>query len=86
MIGRYTTWGPVRGCCWHAHQTQEAAERCAEQDARWCTGRGAYSDREVREVDSAAEVRSHDRRCGPGRRPEPWDGADEELEALRSEL
>jgi hypothetical protein len=44
--------GPVRGDCGHKHRTHEAAEACADKDARACRslGGGAYSDRVVVEV------------------------------------
>ena len=49
---RYTTWGSVRGCCGHAHKTQESAQACASKDHRACRslGGGAYSDRSVRVI------------------------------------
>ena len=40
----YTTWGPVRGCCNHAHQTPETAMKCLAQDRRGCKNQGGYSD------------------------------------------
>jgi hypothetical protein len=47
MTARYTTYGPVRDQCGHAHETYEAAKRCARRDQSGCASQGAYSDRLV---------------------------------------
>ena len=47
----YTTDGPVRGCCNHAHRSLETAQRCADQDAKDCSRHGGYSDRSVTRTD-----------------------------------
>lgn len=46
----YTTDGPVRGCCGHAHRTEEAAEACLDRDSRACHRQGGYSDRSVKRL------------------------------------
>lgn len=67
----WTTWGPVRGCCDHAHKSPEAAARCRDRDARACHSQSAadrcYSDREVRVVANLADLRSYGTIRGPGR-------------------
>lgn len=65
---RYTTWGPVRGCCGHRHRTIRAASACCDRDHRDVVrghGETAYSDREVR-VLRDGDTLSHDVRRGPG--------------------
>lgn len=62
----FTTWGSVRGDCGHAHRTIEAAEACRSRDSRGCRSQGGYSDREIRALESPAEVREYDVRRGPG--------------------
>jgi hypothetical protein len=49
LAATFTASGPVRGSCGHAHRSQEAAERCAQNDAAACRrqGGGAYSDRKA---------------------------------------
>lgn len=63
----YTTWGSVRSDCGHEHRTMDAAERCLERDQRACRrlGGGAYSDRELREIDRG-EIHSYSVLTGPG--------------------
>ena len=46
----FTTSGPVRGCCGHAHRTEESAEACRDRDSRACQRRGGYSDRSVKRL------------------------------------
>lgn len=46
--------GDVRGRCPHKHQTEAAAQACAERDQRACRalpGGGSYSDRIPVEVE-----------------------------------
>lgn len=43
----YTTYGSVRGCCGHNHDSLNDAESCLESDRKWCGSQGGYSDREV---------------------------------------
>jgi hypothetical protein len=43
----YTTYGSVRGCCGHKHQTLTAAQKCLSRDQAGCRSQGGYSDREV---------------------------------------
>lgn len=62
----YTTWGPVRGDCGHAHRTVEAAKQCIARDAAGCRSQGGYSDRSVRRIDSLDELRNYDVTRGPG--------------------
>ncbi len=61
----FTTWGPVRGCCDHEHDTPEAAEACRSEDAAGCRRQGGYSDRVIREID--AGWRRYDVTRGPGK-------------------
>ncbi|MFO7253447.1 MAG: hypothetical protein DIU60_022110 [Actinomycetes bacterium] len=61
----YTTWGPVRDCCGHEHDTMDEAEACIAADARGCRAQGGYSDRQVREVEGY--WRNYDVTRGPGR-------------------
>ncbi len=68
----YTTWGPVRGDCGHAHKTWMAASACLTKDAAGCAKQGGYSDREVRQIESKDELRSYDVTRGPGQRMK-WD-------------
>ena len=64
----YTTWGSVRGCCGHAHKSQEAAQVCADKDHRDCKfWGGGYSDREVRIIESRKDLEDYDVTKGPGR-------------------
>lgn len=63
----YTTWGSVRGCCGHAHESQDAAEKCIARDHRGCASQGGYSDREVRIIESRKELEEYDVTKGPGR-------------------
>jgi hypothetical protein len=44
----FTTWGPVRGCCGHAHRSIAAAVQCKQRDYAGCRRQGGYSDRQVR--------------------------------------
>ena len=70
MQGRapyYTTWGPVRGGCGHAHQTLETAERCLRRDQAGCADQAGYSDRAVRRIGTREEARAYDVTRGPGR-------------------
>jgi hypothetical protein len=46
----YSTYGSVRGCCGHRHQTADAVQRCADRDQARCASQGGYSDRSVCEV------------------------------------
>lgn len=62
----YTTWGPVRGGCGHAHRSIEAAERCLEKDQRGCASQGGYSDRSIRRIEKREEATSYDVTRGPG--------------------
>jgi hypothetical protein len=64
----YTTWGPVRGCCNHAHQTPGTAMKCLAQDRRGCKKQGGYSDRQVRRISTMRDLRFFDVQNGPGER------------------
>jgi hypothetical protein len=66
MSERYTTWGPVRGDCGHAHTMPMAAERCIERDRAGCEYQGGYSDRHVRVISDESELASYDTTRGPG--------------------
>jgi hypothetical protein len=74
----FTTWGSVRGCCGHEHETYGQAETCMMADAIGCRSAGGGSDRQVREVDG--DWRSYDVTRGPGYtvvrcgEPSPWPG------------
>jgi len=75
----FTTWGPVRGCCGHAHRTREAAEACIDRDDRGCKagcGRDAYSDRGVRVIDHRDPLEAFSTTQGPGRRLRPNEGGE----------
>lgn len=69
----YTTWGPVRGCCGHYHQSTETAQRCLDADASGCQGQGGYSDRHIRAITTRADVRRYDVTMGPGQAVEDQD-------------
>lgn len=73
-MSRYTTWGPVRGDCGHAHDTLASAEQCIAGDADGCAAQGGFSDREVRVIRDGAELERYDVTRGPG---EPMALADE---------
>lgn len=62
----YTTWGSVRGCCGHAHESEDAAGRCLAADRDGCASQGGYSDRTIREIGSRSELESYDVTRGPG--------------------
>lgn len=40
----FTTWGPVRGCCGHEHDTMDEAEACRVADARGCRSQGEVQE------------------------------------------
>lgn len=63
----FTTWGPVRGCCGHAHINRDAAERCIEKDHAGCRSQGGYSDRHIRAIESREEITNYDVTRGPGK-------------------
>lgn len=67
----YTTWGPIRGGCGHAHRTIEAARRCVEKDVRTHRRRGGFSDRLVVFIEARSCLASYDVTRGPGR----WAGS-----------
>ena len=50
-MSKYTTKGPVRGCCGHEHRSIETAFRCLVSDQSSCRRGGGYSDRSVVRVD-----------------------------------
>jgi hypothetical protein len=58
----YTTWGPVRGCCGHAHMHGPEAEDCLAAE------RQAFpdTDRELRIIPGKAALRNFDPVEGPG--------------------
>lgn len=43
----FTTYGSVRGCCGHRHETRDGADKCLALDQAGCASQGGYSDREV---------------------------------------
>jgi hypothetical protein len=43
----YSTYGSVRGCCGHRHQSMGAAEKCLAHDQAGCRSQGGYSDRSI---------------------------------------
>lgn len=49
----YTTKGPVRGGCGHAHRTLRAALACLRADRRGCERVRGYSDRDVYHTDGS---------------------------------
>lgn len=62
----YTTWGPVRGCCGHAHRTLQAAYECFCADVNGCATQGGYSDRDIHRIEDRDELRNFDVTQGPG--------------------
>lgn len=66
MSPRYTTWGPVRGDCGHVHRSEETADRCLAADRAGCAAQGGYSDREIRAIQSRADLARYDVTAGPG--------------------
>jgi len=63
----FTTWGPKRQGCEHAHRTSAAAQLCLEDDREKCREKGIESDREIRKIESTLEALSFDEEKGPGR-------------------
>ena len=53
----YTTIGPVRHGCGHAHHTVSTAARCLARDQRACKSQRGYSDRAIYEY--ARSGRNH---------------------------
>ena len=49
----FTTYGELRGCCGHAHRTEETAEICRRRDIFGCFRQGEYSDRKVYDLATA---------------------------------
>lgn len=47
----FSTYGSVRGCCGHRHETRQAADKCLAKDQAGCKSQGGYSDRSVVLVD-----------------------------------
>ena len=47
----YTTIGPVRGNCGHAHRSIRTAVACLAADSAGCRRQGGYSDRQVKHSD-----------------------------------
>lgn len=43
----FTTYGPVRGCCGHKHESRQEADRCLQNDQEGCRSQRGYSDRSV---------------------------------------
>jgi hypothetical protein len=43
----FTTYGSVRGCCGHRHETRQSADACLADDQAGCSSQGGYSDRAV---------------------------------------
>ncbi len=69
----YTTWGSVRGDCGHAHKTVKKAMACLQRDRNDCAslpGGNCYSDREIRAIESVADLHNYDVTVGPGERTE----------------
>ena len=71
----YTTWGPVRQGCDHAHKTIETALDCLHRDRSGAASQGGYSDRSIRIIEDRAEASAYDMQRGPGRSltPEEWE-------------
>ena len=49
-MGKYTTYGDVRGTCGHTHRSVRTAEECLRRDRYDCRAAGGYSDRGVYRV------------------------------------
>ena len=62
----YTTWGPVRGDCGHAHRSLSSAMRCLASDRDGCRLAGGYSDREIRGISDRREIATYNVVYGPG--------------------
>ena len=67
----YTTWGPVRGGCGHAHRSLRRARGCLSLDRGRCEAQGGYSDREIRRIGSRSDLDGFDVTRGPGREVSP---------------
>lgn len=63
----WTTVGSVRGCCGHAHRSEDTAYRCLAGDRDGCASQGGYSDRRVIDV-SGGDDYSYSERCQLPRR------------------
>jgi hypothetical protein len=55
-MATYSTYGSVRGCCGHRHNTIDAAEACLAKDQDGCRSQRGYSDRSVVEVDDQGRL------------------------------
>lgn len=64
-MDKWTTYGPVRGCCGHRHRSERTARAYLRQDAEGCATQGGYSDRRVVRVGD--ETVGYADRCGMGR-------------------
>lgn len=63
---RYTTFGPVSGCCGHNHGTPQKAQDCIDAERKKAP-KGTTFDREIREVGSVKEIKDFDLSAGPGK-------------------
>lgn len=65
--GRFTTWGPERGCCGHIHDTVERAWVCLETDRIEMQGlKLGGTDRQLRQLQTEAAMDKWDPNQGPG--------------------
>lgn len=59
LRGCWTTWGPVRGGCGHAHKSVLVAVDCINRDRDRCSRRREHCDRELRWCRSSSVVKEN---------------------------